>query len=36
MYLLVLVLNLQCACDWDDREKMFVEVEAILRRQIKV
>lgn len=26
----------QCVCDWDDRDKMFVEVEGILRRQIKV
>ncbi|KAK6161641.1 hypothetical protein DH2020_005022 [Rehmannia glutinosa] len=25
-----------CVCDWDDREKMFLEVEGILRRQIKM
>lgn len=29
-------LLLQCVCDWDNREKMFIEVEGILRRQIKV
>lgn len=23
-------------CDWSDRKKMFIEVEGILRRQIKV
>ena len=26
----------QCVCDWDDRENKFIEVEGILRRQIKV
>ncbi|CAH9125216.1 unnamed protein product [Cuscuta epithymum] len=31
-----LLHTLQCACDWNDREKMFVEVEGILRRQIKM
>jgi protein O-GlcNAc transferase len=30
-----LLHTLQCVCDWSDRKKMFVEVEAILRRQIK-
>ena len=27
---------LQCVCDWEDRENKFIEVEVILRRQIKV
>ncbi|XP_028121686.1 probable UDP-N-acetylglucosamine--peptide N-acetylglucosaminyltransferase SEC isoform X1 [Camellia sinensis] len=31
-----LLHTLQCACDWDDRGKMFIEVEGILRRQIKM
>lgn len=31
-----LLHTLQCVCDWDDREKMFAEVEVILRRQIKM
>ncbi|CAL5438589.1 unnamed protein product [Camellia sinensis] len=31
-----LISCLQCACDWDDRGKMFIEVEGILRRQIKM
>ncbi|KAL9162279.1 hypothetical protein ABFS82_07G079400 [Erythranthe guttata] len=31
-----LLHTLQCVCDWDDRDKMFIEVEAILRRQIKM
>ncbi|KAI3470078.1 hypothetical protein Pfo_026741 [Paulownia fortunei] len=31
-----LLHTLQCVCDWDDREKMFIEVEGILRRQIKM
>ncbi|KAK2980440.1 hypothetical protein RJ640_013994 [Escallonia rubra] len=31
-----LLHTLQCVCDWDDRKKMFIEVEAILRRQIKM
>ncbi|VFQ64601.1 unnamed protein product [Cuscuta campestris] len=26
---------LQCVCDWDNREQMFIEVEGILRMQIK-
>ncbi|MFS7903298.1 putative protein O-GlcNAc transferase [Helianthus anomalus] len=26
---------LQCVCDWDDRKRMFIEVDGILRRQIK-
>ncbi|XP_060180923.1 probable UDP-N-acetylglucosamine--peptide N-acetylglucosaminyltransferase SEC [Lycium barbarum] len=30
-----LLHTLQCVCDWDNREKMFIEVEEILRRQIK-
>ncbi|CAL9072695.1 unnamed protein product [Musa textilis] len=31
-----LLHTLQCVCDWDDREKRFAEVEAIIRRQIKM
>ncbi|XP_016465675.2 putative UDP-N-acetylglucosamine--peptide N-acetylglucosaminyltransferase SEC [Nicotiana tabacum] len=31
-----LLHTLQCVCDWDDREKMFIEVEGILRKQIKM
>ncbi|CAI9762202.1 unnamed protein product [Fraxinus pennsylvanica] len=31
-----LLHTLQCVCNWDDREKMFIEVEGILRRQIKM
>ncbi|WOL11509.1 putative UDP-N-acetylglucosamine--peptide N-acetylglucosaminyltransferase SEC [Canna indica] len=31
-----LLHTLQCVCDWDDREKRFTEVEAIIRRQIKM
>ncbi|XP_049369936.1 probable UDP-N-acetylglucosamine--peptide N-acetylglucosaminyltransferase SEC isoform X2 [Solanum verrucosum] len=31
-----LLHTLQCVCDWDNREKMFIEVEGILRRQIKM
>lgn len=27
---------LQCVCDWDDRDKKFTEIEAVVRRQIKV
>ncbi|THG16613.1 hypothetical protein TEA_025965 [Camellia sinensis var. sinensis] len=27
---------LGCVCDWDVRDKMFIEVEGILRRQIKM
>ncbi|WMV48452.1 hypothetical protein MTR67_041837 [Solanum verrucosum] len=28
--------SLQCVCDWDNQEEMFIEVEGILRRQIEV
>ncbi|KAG5588652.1 hypothetical protein H5410_049086 [Solanum commersonii] len=28
--------SLQCVCDWDNREGMFIEVEGILRRQIEM
>ncbi|KAL8201676.1 hypothetical protein R6Q57_010823 [Mikania cordata] len=31
-----LLHTLQCVCDWDDRKRMFIEVESILRRQIKM
>ncbi|KAK8275648.1 hypothetical protein V6Z11_D10G150800 [Gossypium hirsutum] len=31
-----LLHTLQCVCDWEDRENKFLEVEGILRRQIKV
>ncbi|XP_051116710.1 probable UDP-N-acetylglucosamine--peptide N-acetylglucosaminyltransferase SEC [Andrographis paniculata] len=31
-----LLHTLQCVCDWDSRDDMFAEVEAILRRQIKM
>ncbi|KAI3798207.1 hypothetical protein L1987_33477 [Smallanthus sonchifolius] len=31
-----LLHTLQCVCDWDDRKIMFIEVESILRRQIKM
>lgn len=31
-----LLHTLQCVCDWEDREKKFIEVEVILRRQIKM
>ncbi|CAL5413958.1 unnamed protein product [Camellia sinensis] len=31
-----LLHTLQCVCDWDVRDKMFIEVEGILRRQIKM
>nr|KJB71956.1 hypothetical protein B456_011G150500 [Gossypium raimondii] len=30
-----LLHTLQCVCDWEDRENKFLEVEGILRRQIK-
>ncbi|XP_024982517.1 probable UDP-N-acetylglucosamine--peptide N-acetylglucosaminyltransferase SEC [Cynara cardunculus var. scolymus] len=30
-----LLHTLQCVCDWDDRTRMFVEVDGVLRRQIK-
>lgn len=26
----------QCVCSWEDRDKMFSEVEGIIRRQINV
>lgn len=29
-------LHIQCLCSWDDRDKMFSEVEAIIKRQISV
>ncbi|XP_038973671.1 probable UDP-N-acetylglucosamine--peptide N-acetylglucosaminyltransferase SEC [Phoenix dactylifera] len=31
-----LLHTLQCVCDWDNRESKFVEVEGIIRRQIKM
>ncbi|KAG5553325.1 hypothetical protein RHGRI_011257 [Rhododendron griersonianum] len=31
-----LLHTLQCVCEWDHRDKMFAEVEGILRRQIKM
>ncbi|KAI3738823.1 hypothetical protein L2E82_29007 [Cichorium intybus] len=31
-----LLHTLQCVCDWDDRKRMFIEVDSILRRQIKI
>ncbi|KAK1381120.1 Protein O-GlcNAc transferase [Heracleum sosnowskyi] len=31
-----LLHTLQCVCDWDGRKKMFIEVEGILQRQIKM
>jgi hypothetical protein len=31
-----LLHTLQCVCDWDDRDNKFSEVEAVVRRQIKV
>ncbi|KAG1331547.1 putative UDP-N-acetylglucosamine--peptide N-acetylglucosaminyltransferase SEC [Cocos nucifera] len=31
-----LLHTLQCVCDWDNREGKFVEVEGIIRRQIKM
>ncbi|XP_057499292.1 probable UDP-N-acetylglucosamine--peptide N-acetylglucosaminyltransferase SEC isoform X2 [Actinidia eriantha] len=31
-----LLHTLQSVCDWDQRDKMFIEVEGILRRQIKM
>ncbi|XP_071736381.1 probable UDP-N-acetylglucosamine--peptide N-acetylglucosaminyltransferase SEC [Rutidosis leptorrhynchoides] len=30
-----LLHTLQCVCDWDDRKRMFIEVESILQRQIQ-
>ncbi|KAH8974053.1 hypothetical protein BDL97_01G081800 [Sphagnum fallax] len=31
-----LLHTLQCVCDWDDRDKKFSEVEAVVRRQIQM
>ncbi|PKA54868.1 putative UDP-N-acetylglucosamine--peptide N-acetylglucosaminyltransferase SEC [Apostasia shenzhenica] len=31
-----LLHTLQCVCDWGDRENKFIEVEGIIRRQIKM
>ncbi|XP_039030503.1 probable UDP-N-acetylglucosamine--peptide N-acetylglucosaminyltransferase SEC isoform X2 [Hibiscus syriacus] len=31
-----LLHTLQCVCSWEDRDKMFTEVEGIIRRQIKM
>ncbi|XP_055804796.1 probable UDP-N-acetylglucosamine--peptide N-acetylglucosaminyltransferase SEC [Solanum dulcamara] len=31
-----LVATYWCVCDWEDRDQMFIEVEGILRRQIKM
>ncbi|KAL6345170.1 hypothetical protein AAG906_013654 [Vitis piasezkii] len=31
-----LLHTLQCVCSWEDRDKMFIEVEGIIRRQIKM
>lgn len=31
-----LLHTLQCVCDWDGRKKMFIEVEGILQKQIKM
>ncbi|KAE8720912.1 putative UDP-N-acetylglucosamine--peptide N-acetylglucosaminyltransferase SEC [Hibiscus syriacus] len=31
-----LLHTLQCVCNWEDRDKMFTEVEGIIRRQIKM
>ncbi|XP_020110212.1 probable UDP-N-acetylglucosamine--peptide N-acetylglucosaminyltransferase SEC [Ananas comosus] len=31
-----LLHTLQCVCDWEDRENKFLEVEGIIRRQIKM
>ncbi|XP_048333026.2 probable UDP-N-acetylglucosamine--peptide N-acetylglucosaminyltransferase SEC [Ziziphus jujuba] len=31
-----LLHTLQCVCDWEDRDNKFIEVETILRRQIKM
>ncbi|KAL8171812.1 hypothetical protein V2J09_023616 [Rumex salicifolius] len=31
-----LLHTLQCVCSWEDRDKMFLEVEAIIRKQIKM
>uniref|UniRef100_A0A0A9DAA1 protein O-GlcNAc transferase n=1 Tax=Arundo donax TaxID=35708 RepID=A0A0A9DAA1_ARUDO len=31
-----LLHTLQCVCDWDNREEKFIEVEGIIRQQIKM
>jgi hypothetical protein len=31
-----LLHTLQCVCDWDDRDNKFIEIEAVVRRQIKM
>ncbi|XP_073390291.1 uncharacterized protein [Physcomitrium patens] len=31
-----LLHTLQCVCDWEDRDKKFTEIEAVVRRQIKM
>lgn len=31
-----LLHTLQCVCDWDDRENMFLEIEDIIKRQIQM
>ncbi|KAJ7973580.1 Tetratricopeptide repeat (TPR)-like superfamily protein [Quillaja saponaria] len=31
-----LLHTLQCVCSWEDRDKMFTEVEGIIRRQINI
>ncbi|KAK9735636.1 hypothetical protein RND81_04G216800 [Saponaria officinalis] len=31
-----LLHTLQCVCSWEDRDKMFKDVEAIIRRQVKM
>ncbi|PKI61153.1 hypothetical protein CRG98_018473 [Punica granatum] len=31
-----LLHTLQCVCDWEDRERKFIEVEGLLRRQIQM
>lgn len=31
-----LLHTLQCVCSWEDRDKMFEEVEGIIRRQVKM
>lgn len=28
--------HLQCVCSWEDRDRMFAEVEGIIKRQINV
>ncbi|KAJ4946666.1 hypothetical protein NE237_005541 [Protea cynaroides] len=31
-----LLHTLQCVCDWEDRDSKFIEIEGIIRRQIKM